>query len=171
MPLPLHKQARGLLELLNLKVQGRGPSTFGEEVAPTYETRPHYQLDNVLGGGSAPGTTGGLLNLQDSVIFTSDIGLVSVGAQLTLGAAGATDVYISLSVNPRGNTQEIPIGGINISGARAAGSLLFFGVPLTAILGLPAGSQIVARSAGASAGADHLLQVMAVYENWSGNLA
>lgn len=157
---PLHKAPLGLIEIFNLKTLGRQPDLFSDTVAPTIDTRDFYSAGLLLASGTG-GEVGALLNLFERLTLTAHVGVRGIGAILTIGAAGGTNVSITVGYENESGFR-CPLGTHSFA-AVFAGQIVEFGLPMRAVW--PAGTRVYANAyAGSVAGADHLLQVFTVIE-------
>lgn len=160
---PLHKAPAGLLELFNLKVLGQQPNLFGELVSPVVDVRDFYGQNILIASGTG-GEVGTLLNLFERLTLTSNLGLRGIGAILTLGGTGGTDLSITVGWESDAGFR-VPLATHSFA-AVGAGQIVEFGVPLRMVIA--AGSRLYANAyAGSVGGADHLLQVFGLFENFT----
>jgi len=158
---PLAKAPYGLLELFNLKVLGKQPTEFEQVVLPTIDTRDFYGA-NLLEPSVSGGTTGALLNLLDTDNLAQNVGMRGLGARLTVGAAGGTDLSLVVGYLDPTNGDRCALGQHSFADV-FAGQVVEMGIPLRMVF--PAGASIYAAAfAGTIGGADHLLQVTSLLE-------
>lgn len=157
---PLQKAPIGLLELLNLKTLGKQPTGFAEVVSPVVDARDFYGPNLLIASGTG-GAIGSLLNLDEVLTLTANLGVRGIGAILTIGAAGGGDVTISVGYENESGFR-CPLGAFSWSQV-VAGQILHFGLPMRAVW--PMGARMYAHAvAGTVAGADHNLQVFGLFE-------
>lgn len=164
---PLHKVARGWLELLNARNLGRSPVTFGEQVIPTIEIGEFYASNLLLGSTGAP-TVGAIApELSEALPISALLRVKAASVSLTIGAAAATNVVLSVGYQPQAGITNavVDLGAIYIANA-AIGQILRFGVVVPNWV-IPSGGIIFGRASGTAAGADHSLAVQVLIENYS----
>ena len=144
---------RGILEWLQLKGIA-APNVLNPVVQPTIDLS-HLYYDNALFTNSvAPPSA---FPLGRSLQLTGMLRTFVVGGTLTIGAAAATNVTVSVAV---GGPQGVTGLGSWFFASLPAGAIVDFGVPYLGLL--PIGSQMLTRANGTAAGADHVITVSAI---------
>jgi len=163
---PLHKNAAGLLELLKAKNHASSPHWFGETLIPVLECREFYSTMQLLGTSGAA-TVGGLVNLTDTLQLTQPLGLKAISGQLTIGAAGGTNLRLDWGLfTSSGPTGEQITLGSDFVPSFVAGQVIGFGDWLPNWV--PAGGTLLfVRASGTAAGVDHSLDCNALIENYA----
>lgn len=161
----LAKAPQGLLQLFRLRTGGRMPDAFEQAVRAVIETRDFYGSDIYIPIGTTT-TTGALAGLSNTLTVTGGpLGLRSLGAHVNIGAAAATNVFLSwFMVLPSFPTLAIPIGSQNVGALAAGGSAICGTAPLPYVV--PAGTQLTAQAQGVAAGVDHTISVRGLLENF-----
>jgi len=163
MPYNLMKPPRGLLELFRLKVGGKQPILFSEQVSPVVDVGPFYGSDLLLATSGTP--TVGLLNIQEDLVFTATLRVHAVSGELIIGAGAATNVGVSWGLlDPVGNRITV---GQQFFAQIGALTAVTFGCVVPPGHVLPSGWGVFARAEGTAAGADHSLDVVALVENYT----
>jgi len=159
MPFPLHKSPRGLLELFRLRTLGANPPQFGDQIVPMVEVSEFYAFDLKTCSGSSP-TTGAITGagLSDTLTLSGPVRVHWAGANFIVGAAGATNVYLSIEYADNG-------GVIGLASQFFATLNALSNVRVSARLGglvFPAGNnqRFRATISGTGAGVDHSIAPM-----------
>lgn len=162
----LSKVPRGLLELLRLRTDGRMPDLFNNAVQPCVDSTPFYGSDLLIPASSTP--TVGALNpaLVESLTTTALVSVLSLGGQLTIGAAAATNIQVGWGVLLPGQTVDSILGSQFLA-QQAIGAIAQFGSSFNRLV-LPIGSTLYVIASGTAAGADHSLRISGVLENLTG---
>lgn len=161
----LRKVPRGLLELLRLRSDGKNPGGLEESIRLTIESRDFYASDLLVPASSAAtvGALGGV-GIANVLTLTRNLGLRALGAELTIGAAAATNVTISWNLTlPGAPLFAIPLGAQFFDALNVAANIRVGSGPFPFVL--PAGSVLIAQATGTAAGADHSLNVRGLLEN------
>lgn len=164
MPFPLHKVPTGFLSLIRGRTLGRNPSEFSDMAIGTIDMHEFFASDILIGTSSAP-TVGALANLFETFQLTTALALKSIGAELTIGAAAPTNVFMQWGI-------QLPAGGVNCwlgslaCPAPLVGQIIAGGSVLPNWV-VPAGTLIVAQASATAAGVDHSLAVRVCAENYS----
>jgi len=157
------KPPRGLLELFRLKVGGKQPVWFGDQVVPTVDVGPFYGSDLLFATSGAP--TIGALNIEETLAFTNTLRVHAISGELLIGAAAATNVSTAWGfLDPVG--QAIAIGQQFFAQIPAA-TAVRFGCMAPPGLVIPAGWSIFTRASGTAAGVDHSIDSAALVENYT----
>lgn len=149
----LQKSPLGLLELFRLRQLGQNPTEFAAQVTPVADVTDYYGTDLVVSADFA-GAAGAI----DATMLTpaSDFPrrLLSVAGFMTIGAAAGTWFSIAIGYRvPASATATVFIAEKHVIAPVAASTILvaWSSTPLL----LPAGHQLVLRTFGDAAGADH----------------
>jgi hypothetical protein len=156
----LQKSPSGLLELFELRTQGRAPTVFSDSVGVTIDALNFYGADRIFTADTAGAA--GAISQTLTVPTTFPRIFLGFSAQLTLGAAPGTWATIRLGIRaPGGGSALFLLAQTTISGAPplVAGEFYEAVGMMPAPTLLPAGCAIVARSSGDAGGADHVLTV------------
>lgn len=160
----MSKVARGYLELLAGRNAGKTPLSVADEIRPTLDVH-EFMASSQLLGTSGAATVGAIApELQDTLTFTSTLGLKAIGVDYIQGAAAGTNLMLSVGYNPGGSSSNVPLGGVTIP-ALAAGQRWQYGIIIPNWIA-PPGSFVIATVSGTAAGADHSLDVHAIIENY-----
>lgn len=162
----IQKIPRGLLELFKLRQTGEYPDDMSRLLTPVVDVSAFYGADTLIPASSAP--TVGALNpeLVETLQTTATVGMLSFGAELTVGAAPATNLTFSWGITFDGAPNRSPLGSIFVAQANA-GAIVRVGSAFPRIV-VPAGSRLYTSVSGTAAGADHSLAVCGVLENLTG---
>ena len=120
MPFPLHKTPVGLLELFRLRTLGAAPPQFGDQVVPVADISRNYGADLAVVGTS--GTGPAALPLNVSTVATIPARITQFAGRVTLGAAGGTQLRITVLWRPRQTDPFIPVGFLLVTAPVAAGT-------------------------------------------------
>jgi len=160
MPYPLHKSPVGLLELFRLRTLGANPVQFAEGVTPVVEASQFYSADlkQVV---FAAATVGAGAPIVSALTLVTPARLHSMGLILTAGAAGLTNVSLSLRVVLNGAATQI---GGSFQAALPATNQATIGVIIPGWV-FRAQAVLQAVAWGTGAGVDHSLQVSALIDD------
>lgn len=162
----LQKIPKGLLELFRLRHTGEMPDDFGKMVLPVIDTGPFYAADILIPASSAA-TVGALLpSLLEEFTITTALGMRSLGGQLVIGAAAATNISFAWGILIPGAPVRCTLGSYFVAQA-AIGAVIEFGSTFDRIV-VPSGATLYVRATGTAAGADHDLQIRGTLENLTG---
>lgn len=168
---PLHKAPGGLLELLRLRTLGAQPNGFSEQVTGVIECTPFYSLDVQFGAQTANAAAAYPLGVAET-LQAGPIQIRALSMQIAQGAAAGTFVHwrIGLLI-PTGSNTGAVVALTNLLSGQAtprANTTLFLGGVLPEPVMAPIGAQIIWSAISDAAGADHVLQVNAIFANLSG---
>lgn len=168
---PLQKSPFGLLEALRLRTQGNQPDEFSNTVGGSYDVRDAYGADLLLTQFAAS-AAGALSGRNVTNVHGAPLRLRGISAHLTVGAAAVTaGGYLECGIIQRTLSSAsgvlVPFA-FGAFGVAAAGATLAVGVPCDILL--PAGITLYAKANGTAAGADHVVNVQYLFEDYSRQL-
>jgi len=158
---PLHKVPLGLLELLRARTLGRAPDIFSNTVTPIVDATDFYAGDLLRSSTSAP-TVGALANLTEDFLLTGPISLRALSGTVVVGAAGGTNLCISIGVSLQ--LTFVTLAQFNWP-VVAAAQICRVGIPIPGRYVIPPGASLFAQASGTVAGVDHSLSVAGLIEN------
>jgi len=164
---PLHKAPNFLLDLFRLRTQGKQPDEFGTTVGPVVDVHAFYAAD-LLKTSQTVGAAGAVASYTVTANTGSPIALVGLAAAMTVGAAGGTQLRITVGIAlPTVSSGAFfPLFVQGFFNTPLAGQTYWHGGKLPGPkLVIPGGTHLQARFHSNAAGADHVGTLLLMYED------
>jgi len=156
----------GLLQLFRLTHGGIAPQDFRDDVQPTVDVSEFYAANLLTQTENTP-TPGALANLTETKAMSTVLRVHAISAQLTIGAAAATDLQISCGWSAASPGVPVAVAQLFLANT-IAGQIIEVGAAIPPKVFVGSTWRFFARASGTAAGADHSLKIIATIEDYSG---